>query len=324
MLRTNAVGRRHGFTLIELLVVIAIIAILIALLVPAVQKVRAAAARTQCINNLKQLGIAVHSYHDAYKEMPTNAKVVAYSWATDSTYSGDQTWTWIARILPYIEQGDLAAKYNIPAATLGSAQAGIATVITVLLCPADNNENNNPASDWPNINGISMGLTNYKGCSGSNWGYNSGATFATAFPVSDPTTPVNPQDGLDHGNGIFYRTCGNRPITLVSITDGTSNTFMIGEDMHNYDEHCGGWAYPNYVNSTCAIPLNYNDGPPGSPSAGYGDWPNRYSFHSNHTGGANFAMADASVHFVENNININTYRGLATIKGGEAVSLDEN
>src|SRR5436190_5611799 len=104
--------RRSAFTLIELLVVIAIIAILIALLVPAVQKVRAAAARTQCINNLKQLGLAVHSYHDVAKRIPPNATTINYGWTADSTVPGPKTWTWIARILPYIEQGPLATQYN--------------------------------------------------------------------------------------------------------------------------------------------------------------------------------------------------------------------
>src|SRR5439155_1345205 len=131
---------RTAFTLIELLVVIAIIAILIGLLVPAVQKVRAAAARTQCQNNLKQLGLAIHTFHDANKRIPFNATTANYNWNTDKTVAGAQTWTWIARILPYIEQGPLATTYNIPNGTLGAAQVGLATVIPVLQCPADGTE----------------------------------------------------------------------------------------------------------------------------------------------------------------------------------------
>jgi prepilin-type N-terminal cleavage/methylation domain-containing protein/prepilin-type processing-associated H-X9-DG protein len=316
---------RRAFTLIELLVVVAIIAILIGLLLPAVQKVREAAARAKCQNNLKQLGLAVHSYHDASNQIPPNAKTISYNWAGDSARSGTDTWTWIARILPYIEQGTLATQYNIPNGTLGNAQAGIAVVVPGLLCPSAT-ESGLTATDWANIKGITMALTNYQGCSGSNWGYNTGNTFNTAFPICDSsigpcggTASPNGEDGLDHGNGIFYRTSGNRPLQLVGILDGTSNTFMIGENLHSYNQHTGGWAYPNYVNATCAIPLNYNDGPPGTPSAGYGNWPNRYSFHSRHNGGANFCLADASVRFVSDSIDLTTYRALSTIKGGETI-----
>lgn len=159
-----------------------------------------------------------------------------------------------------------------------------------------------------------MALTNYQGCSGSNWGINTGNAFATAFPVTDPN-PAYGQDGLDNGNGMFYRTDGKRPLTLNNITDGTSSTFMIGESLHTYNQHTGGWAYPNYVNATCAIPLNYNDAAGNS-----GSWPNRYSFHSKHSNGANFGFADASVRFVVNGINLATYRGLSTISGGEVVT----
>jgi prepilin-type N-terminal cleavage/methylation domain-containing protein/prepilin-type processing-associated H-X9-DG protein len=309
---------RAGFTLIELLVVIAIIAVLIGLLLPAVQKVREAAARTKCANNLKQLGLAVHAYHDGFNQIPPNAKTINYNWARDSVVAGPNTWTWIARILPYVEQGALANQYNIPNGTLGQAQAGLATVIPVLLCPSDGTETNNPATDWANIPGISMGLTNYKGCSGSNWGFNTTSTFTTAFPVADLSLGPSPgvaEDGLDHGNGMFYRTDGNRRLTLIDIKDGTSNTFMIGEDLHSIDQHCGGWAYPNYVNSTCAIPLNYAD-----PGRTYTNWPNRYSFHSNHPSGANFCFADGTVRFVNDSINLDTYRALATIHGGEVIN----
>jgi prepilin-type N-terminal cleavage/methylation domain-containing protein/prepilin-type processing-associated H-X9-DG protein len=307
--------KRAAFTLIELLVVIAIIAVLIALLVPAVQRVREAALRTSCSNNLHQLGVAVHTYHNDFKHVPPNAKVINYSWGGDNNRPGDP-WSWIARILPYIEQSALAMQYNIPQGTLGGAQAGLATVIEDLLCPADGTEAKNTATDWANISGIEMGLTNYKGCSGSNWGVNSGSSFNTAFPVADPTGKG--KDGLDNGNGMFYRTDGNRPLTWQGVTDGTSNTFMIGESMHSIDQHCGGWPYPNYTNATCAIPLNYVD----AAGSNYGDWPNRYSFHSKHLGGANFCFADGNVRFISNGIATATYQALATIKGGENITTD--
>jgi prepilin-type N-terminal cleavage/methylation domain-containing protein/prepilin-type processing-associated H-X9-DG protein len=301
---------RRGFTLIELLVVIAIIAILIGLLLPAVQKVRAAAARAKCSNNLKQLAIAVHSYHDSYNRIPQNAITIDYSWGPDSGLPGNVTWTWIARILPYIEQGPLATTYNIPAGTLGAAQAGLASVIPTLQCPAAN-ELSPTATDWPNIGGVVMSITNYRGVSGCNWAWSNNS----AYNYNDPTFGNN---GLDNGNGMFYRSDGNRILTITGITDGTSNTMMVGEDLHSYDQHCGGWAYPNYVAATCAIPLNFKD----PYSASYGDWPNRYSFHSNHDNGANFALADGSVRFVTNSISLPTYWAASTIRGGEVLGAD--
>ncbi len=328
--------RRHAFTLIELLVVIAIIAILIALLVPAVQKVREAAARAQCVNNLKQLGLAVHSYHDAAKRIPPNATNILYNYTAGTVtingvaYTGDRNipglnaWTWIARILPHIDQGALASQYNIPEGTVLNAQAGISMVIPVLQCPSDNTNSARTATNWANTGwtGLTMGLTNYRGVSGSNWGVNSGTAFTTAFPVADPMIGASPspaQDGLDNGNGMFFRTGGNKKLTMVGITDGTSNTLMIGESTHSYDQHCGGWAMPNYVSGTCAIPLNYEDGNPANVHV----WQNRYSFRSFHPGGGNFCYADGTVRFIQAAINIANYRAMATIRGNETVTLPD-
>jgi prepilin-type N-terminal cleavage/methylation domain-containing protein/prepilin-type processing-associated H-X9-DG protein len=300
-------SRRLAFTLIELLVVIAIIAILIALLASAVQKVREAAARIQCANNLKQLALAVHSYHDVYNRIPYSASEPhSGTWAGDSVRSGPKTWTWIARILPYFEQGALATQYNIPNGTLAAAQPGLAIPIAALLCPSAN-DSPNPATDWPNLTGIPMAVTNYKGVAGSNWG-------AGSFVVKD----VEPFSihGTERGNGMLYRTDGPWKLNFNGVRDGTSNTFMIGESMRSRDQHCGGWAYPNYVTWTCAIPLNNTGG------TGNTDWTNRYSFHSNHNGGANFAFADGTVRFIPNSIDLETYRALATANGGEVVSLN--
>jgi len=161
-----------------------------------------------------------------------------------------------------------------------------------------------------------MSLTNYKGVCGSNWGQNGlGNTFTTTYPVTDPD-PTLGQDGLDHGNGIFYRVDGDRKLRLGNITDGTSNTFMIGESMHSFDQHTGGWAMPNYVNGTCAIPLNYAD-----TAHTYTYWQDRYSFHSKHSGGANFCLADGSVRFVSDGVDIAIYRAMGTIRGKETLTL---
>src|SRR5687768_686461 len=128
---------RVAFTLIELLVVIAIIAILIALLVPAVQKVREASARTQCLNNLKQIGLGIHGYHDTYKVIPASQ----YGDYTDTTafggaYFASMSWSFLALILPNIEQGVIHQTGNIPKSVLGSTTV-IATPISVYLCPSD-------------------------------------------------------------------------------------------------------------------------------------------------------------------------------------------
>lgn len=307
---------RAGFTLIELLVVIAIIAILIALLVPAVQKVRESAARTQCQNNMKQIALAVHAYHDVYKKFPRNASPNHFGYDDNG-----RSWSWMAAILPYIEQEPLYKQLVNPATTtnvvsinyytFNERQAQHATIVTVYMCPSDS-PGANPSFNRANgSTGAGAGLTNYRGVSGSNWCWGS-------YTNTGPSGDCN---GLDNGNGLFFRqdNVTLRGQTIHGIADGSSNTFMIGEDIPDMNQHCG-WTRSNYANGTCSIPLNnaMQSGQPGFNNPG--DWPNVYSFRSRHTGGANFAFGDGRIQFVSATIDINVYRALATRNGGESAS----
>jgi prepilin-type N-terminal cleavage/methylation domain-containing protein/prepilin-type processing-associated H-X9-DG protein len=311
-------GRRSAFTLIELLVVIAIIAVLIGLLLPAVQKVRAASARSSCQNNLKQLALAVHKYVDSGKFLPSNAGP-GYNWNAAAP-----SWSWLARILPNVEQDNLYRACGVPTANINSNPTAVATAVPTFLCPSDIAINGLPSTSRADIGTQGgtlpqgVGLTNYKGVCGQNWAWASTAAWnANSYGNS---VPVNNNNGLDAGDGIFYRTDGipgtggHGPLTLDLIKDGTSNTFMIGEDIPSINAWCS-WPYMNNAVGTCAIPLNYQDNP-----VNPGDWPNQYSFRSNHSQGANFAFADGHVQFINQNIATNVYRGLSTYAGGETVS----
>jgi len=314
---------KPGFTLIELLVVIAIIAILIALLVPAVQKVREAAARTQCINNLKQLALGVHGYHDVNKFFPYNGSR-NFAPNTQDTCCGptNMNWSWIARILPYIDQGPLFQQANVSDATNlnvnATVRAAVATTLAVLTCPSD--ISTSPRTDAANLGtALPVGITSYKGVSGGNWGDGEARWqwFTPPGPFANHLTGSHA--GILNGNGIFFRADYRRKLTMTKISDGTSNTFMIGEVVAVKDIHTS-WPYNNNACGTCGIGPNSKR--TNNTEYGNGDWPNVYSFRSMHTGGLHFALADGTVRWVSDNIPIGTYRALASIAGNESVSLD--
>jgi prepilin-type N-terminal cleavage/methylation domain-containing protein/prepilin-type processing-associated H-X9-DG protein len=239
-------SRRRGFTLIELLVVIAIIAVLIGLLLPAVQKVREAASRAKCQNNLHQLGLAMHSYHDVNHAFPP-------AFAKPSNYG------WSVWILPYVEQTNLSNTLN-PYGTKLSLNAATTLKLSVFVCPSD------PGGDFNNYFG---------GYSKSN--------YVVSEQVSD----------------------GGSAIPMAAITDGTSNTLMIGE--RDMQKQVGAvWAGRDSARSvlsgveamigrpTWSIDTAYAGGADGGCT--------RYAWSSYHTSGANFAFCDASVHFLMNSI----------------------
>jgi prepilin-type processing-associated H-X9-DG protein/prepilin-type N-terminal cleavage/methylation domain-containing protein len=312
----NVPSRRLAYTLIELLVVIAIIAILIGLLLSAVQKVRAAAQRMTCQNNLKQLATAVHVYHDRYRLIPGNGPGANFG-------STSTNWSWLARILPYIEEENLYATCGIPNTPLNASPA-VAKGVKTFLCPSDVTDSSTPRTDGGDLGGLAIGQTNYKGVCGSNW------AWASNRPVSVDSIN-NTSNGLDQGNGIFYRfdgvsrtdlaaagfPIGHGPINIIAITHGTSNTLMIGEDIPSMNLWCS-WPYGNHATGTCALPPNYLQ-PDGTPFPN-NQWWNVYSFRSKHSGGVNFAMADGHVVFISDTINMDVYRALATYNGNEPVS----
>jgi prepilin-type N-terminal cleavage/methylation domain-containing protein/prepilin-type processing-associated H-X9-DG protein len=330
-------GRRlRGFTLIELLVVIAIIAILIGLLLPAVQKVREAAARMQCTNNLKQIGIACHTYNDNNQHLPW--AVTAYG--TDMNGLGNN-WgpTWAVLILPYMEQGNL---YNQQVASIQNYQAqggssawraiGNAT-IKPYVCPSDN--------QGPPVTNGSIANSPAGGWARSNYAANGGpADSANPSQNGASTGGLTPAGGS--GNYTSLGVMGlNWGATLIGLSnqDGLSNTIMVNEVRTGKDGNDvrGAWAIGTLGASvTAGCPQGDCFGPNDSgnnsdditnctnhPELNMGCWNGGFgqaNARGAHTGGVNAGFGDGSVHFVRNSIDTNTWFYLLSSADGQTPS----
>jgi prepilin-type N-terminal cleavage/methylation domain-containing protein/prepilin-type processing-associated H-X9-DG protein len=315
-MRSPPPSRRPAFTLVELLVVIAIIGVLVALLLPAVQAARESARRMRCANNLKQLALACHDHEQSQGTLPrggTEPGLPVPAGANDESCCGENGsyWSWIARLLPYIEQDNLYRQANIPINTIGQSKTQIATPLQIVFCPSSNATAKltmpNQA-DFP-ANSVIVAVTNYKGNQGSNWDV--GQWINIRFG--------SVREGMREGDGVLFRNDARAlpKLRLNQITDGTSNTFLIGEVIPEVEIR-NSWAYTNGAYATCAIPLNAKDAnhqwfPPGQ-------WQNNYSFRSRHAGGAQFAYCDGSVRWVNDTIPLQTYRAIATRENGEVIS----
>jgi prepilin-type N-terminal cleavage/methylation domain-containing protein/prepilin-type processing-associated H-X9-DG protein len=313
-------SRAGAFTLIELLVVIAIIAVLIALLLPAVQSAREAARRLSCVNNLKQIGIALLNYHDQMGAFPPG-----YSsfWKRDGQDSGiaeddiGPGWAWGSMILPQLEQGALYQSINFNL-TLTDAQNQTAqlTRMSAYLCPSDTPPLSVSVRDGTNSQTLyTVGTGNYVGVYGIG--------------------EIGEAPGA--GAGLFFR---NSRVGVRDILDGTSQTFAVGERCHNLSyvtwtgRAVGGWLFktstfeggtdsfaadPEESFTMILGPIGLEDGnrTPNHPLAHVED------YWSHHPGGVNFLFADGSVHFIKSTISPQTYRALATRNLGEVVGSDQ-
>lgn len=311
---------RGGFTLIELLVVIAIIAILVAILLPAVQQAREAARRSQCKNNLKQLGLALQNYHDTYEVFPINSGFPPWGPHQSRAIS------WMTATLPLIEETGLYETIDFsevmipgwngsdPTVATPKHPNTIAsqTVITSFLCPSDPSTDVGKLAGRANMpSGEAFGVTSYKAVNGDNWAW---GTFRNNSPPG--ARHQNNGNGLDRGNGWICRNWnGNGPFLtrIRDVVDGPSNTLFIGEALAGRCTHTA-WYWFNGNTGTTAIPLNHYKINTSIPAS---QWPNNYSFASQHPGGGNFGMGDGAVKFVSENIDLDLYRAAATIDGRE-------
>ena len=206
---------RPAFTLIELLVVIAIVAILIGILLPAIQQARASAHRIGCAGNLRQIALAVHTYHDEKRRLPYNTFDGPYGGGPDS-----KAWSWLARLLPYVEQETLYSQADIRNKTL--RQSGVADrMIPIFLCPSDPGSAGGPRLDAGNLRGFAVGLTSYKGVGGANWGDDNQGKGGAGFKTDWRNPGTNGSfDGHAKGDGLFYRLDYERNMRFDFIRDG--------------------------------------------------------------------------------------------------------
>jgi len=336
---------RRGFTLIELLVVIAIIATLIGLLLPAVQKVREAAARTKCQNNLKQIGLALHAYHHDHNRFPAGFTSTIVTGPVDDGTGIQQPWVidagpgwgFFAYLLPYLEQDPLYRTINFSLPITDPANAAArAGLVPVYVCPSDipapKLVDITDSGDHTTLSAAAMqgntptvlaqgGVVSYVGCIGGG-----NPAHAPAYTARYEEQPFN---------GMFHRHSRNLGVTVHEIIDGTSNTIGIGERMSRHTENTWLGVVPGqelvYSRSSimydparpsrnarpaiCAIGVHVRSSGP-SPTGSPG------GFASPHSNGTNFMNMDGSVRIITENVQIETFRALATRNGNEVIPGD--
>lgn len=309
---------RDGFTLVELLVVIAIIGVLVALLLPAVQAARSAARRTHCKNNLRQIALAMHTFHEAHNAQPKYHDTAdPYGW-------GEPGPTWTMAILPFMEEQALydSFDFNVTLNHVNNALA-VQQIVPVYVCPEAEGASNPIFDDRADAGGnnpnpalglfypVSIGPTEPDAChycpEGTQGAPGNYCCQGDNYGTRDYSGQLAPSSV-----GMFGRY--NDVRRFAQVVDGLSNTFMVGETLPTQCAYGGAYA-PNFSLASTSIPLNTFEecpAPPGCHNRGCG-------FKSDHPGGAHFALGDASVHFINEGIDYRVYNFLGTRAGEEPV-----
>lgn len=331
-------SKQRAFTLVELLVVIAIIGILVSLLLPAVNAAREAARRTQCMNNVRQLGLAVLNYEGANKTFP-----ISYGYQHDEGQNPNAKVRsgqgWFVSLMPFIEEQALYDRFqtaleSAPNPRFQPARGGLGYVAchelmrseaAWLRCPSDSSPRFSQSQyQWA---GIEVFTGSYKGNLGnSEIGYPADpSSFRGARPdchrlasCEQTYTATNgAQYKMVGPSGFFFRNSYQKPVRLRTVRDGSSMSMMIGEDLSRHNAHSASY-YANGDWSSCHAPLNYKPEPL-EPQ----NWPDVQGFRSDHVGGVNFVMADDSVRFVADGVDIDVFQAISTRNGRERVNMTE-
>ncbi|MDX1945632.1 MAG: DUF1559 domain-containing protein [Pirellulaceae bacterium] len=294
---TGTAAWRRGFTLVELLVVIAIIGVLVALLLPAVQSARESARRTQCGNNLKQIGLAIQSYHDTFKQIPHTRF--------------DTRDTWLLNILPFMEQKALFDGWQMNLDYYSQAAAVRETTIKPYVCPTRRSPPKKSNAGDAHQNGTFPhtpgGVSDYSGCAGNQQG------------VNDYWDGMNSVTEVDKANGAFWY--ANKPLRFSSITDGLTNTLFVGEkhvcnkDLGNEGSCWNGDHAASFRKAGVGSQLVRNIHQCGNPA----DF--NLSFGSWHPGVCPFVLGDGSVRFLATTIDVTLLDRAAQREDGAVVNL---
>jgi prepilin-type N-terminal cleavage/methylation domain-containing protein len=305
---------RTAFTLVELLVVIAIIGVLVALLLPAIQAAREAARRNSCSNNLKQIGVAITNYEAATKKYPPGAIWQRWRPPSKQKHHGSL----LVHLLPYVEQQSLFSAFDFTQRVIdeavfpGTTRKVGSQIVDTYICPSDDHTGTVKE----------MAVHNYAASNGPTQVYeNPNCPCVHSWK----TLEMAPIDNRDNFAGPFTRL--GVKITPKQISDGLSSTIFVGEVRVPCSVHAqAGWARTNNGNGYCTtlIPINYDTCSDDAQDACHRpcSWNTDVGFKSAHPGGAQFALGDGSVHFIQESIDHQTYQYLGAKADGQAASLN--